>query len=228
MASIRKAAQWVLDDCRDGIGWVAIWKEGRSWESDRIYGVDFDGRSYTATIDDADELERLQAILAIDPNAIIVNGYYHNLGDPECMTRDTLADALRWQYELQNATVANFLENIVQNAQEPADHEEQIAASDLDNMPKNEEDDEDERVATWGRRERSVTLTNDQWSRLVCYLHMSTKYREGERDAWQELAQEKNADGTPKFKNAASNAAYWQEVIDDLDAMLPKLDGMEV
>ena len=228
MASIRKAAQWVLDDCRDGIGWVAIWKEGRSWESERIYGVDFDERTYTATIDAPEEQERLQAILDIDPHAIIVNGYYHNLGDPECMTRDTLADALRWQYELQNATVANFLENIVQNAQEPADHEEQIAASDLDNMPKNEEDDEDEQVAAWGRQERSVTLTNDQWSRLVCYLHMSTKHREGERDAWQELAQEKNPDGTPVFKNAEKNAAYWQEVIDDLAAMLPKLDGMEV
>ena len=227
MASIRKAAQWVLDDCRDGIGWVAIWKEGRSWESERIYGVDFYECTYTATIDDAEEQERLQAILAIDPHAIIVNGYYHNLGDPDCMTRDTLADALRWQYELQNATVANFLENIVQDAQEPADHAEQIAAAGMDNMPKNEEDDEDERVAEWGRQERSVTLTNGQWSRLVCYLRMSTKHREGERDAWQELAKEKNEDGTPAFKNAAGNAAYWQEVIDDLDAMLPKLDGME-
>lgn len=117
--------------------------------------------------------------------------------------------------------------SIREAAQEPADHEEQIAAAYLDNMPKNE-DDEDEQLAAWGRQERSVTLTNDQWSCLVCYLLQSTKHREGKRDAWQELAQEKNADGTPKFKNAASNAAYWQEVIDDLDAMLPKLDGMEV
>lgn len=228
MASIRNAAQWVLDDCRDGIGWVAIWKEGRSWESERIYGVDFDERTYTATIDDPEEQERLQAILAIDPHAIIVNGYYHNLGDPECMTRDTLADALRWQYELQNATVANFLENIVQDAQEPADHEAQIAAADLDNMPKNEETDEDEELAAWGRQERSVTLTNDQWNRLVCFLHLSTKYREGERDAWANLAEEKNPDGTPVFKSAASNAAYWQEIVYDLDAMIPKLDGLEV
>lgn len=228
MASIRKAAQWVLDDCRDGIGWVCIWKEGRGWESERIYGVDFDERTYTATIDDADELERLQAILAIDPHAIIVNGYYHNLGDPECMTRDTLADALRWQYELQNATVGNFLENIVQPAQATDVHAEQIAANNLDEMHKNEDPSEDEKLEAWGRQERTVTLTNDQWNRLVCYLHLSTKHRTGERDAWQSLAEEKNADGSPKFKNAASNAAYWQEVIDDLDAMLPKLDGMEV
>lgn len=131
MASIRKAAQWVLDDCRDSIGWVAIWKEGRSWESDRIYGVDFDERTYTATIDDADELEKLQAILTIDPHAIIVNGYYHNLGDPECMTRDTLADALRWQYELQHATVADFIEYLVQPAQDTAADEEPIASTAL-------------------------------------------------------------------------------------------------
>ena len=228
MASIRNAAQWVLDDCRDGIGWVAIWKEGRSWESERIYGVDYDEPTNTATIDDPEELERLQAILAIDPHAIIVNGYYHNLGDPECMTRDTLADALRWQYELQHATVADFLENIVQAAHEPAADEEQIAATDLDEMHKNEEPDEDEQLAEWGRQERTVTLTNNQWSTLVCYLHMTTKHREGERDAWRNLAQEKSPDGTPKFKHAADNAAYWQEVIGDLDAMLPKLDGMEV
>lgn len=228
MASIRNAAQWVLDDCRDGIGWVAIWKEGRSWESERIYGVDFNEREYTATIDDSEEQERLQAILAIDPHAIIVNSYYHNLGDTECMTRDTLADALRWQYELQNATVANFLENIVQPAQEPAAHESKILPTDLDEMHKNEETDEDEQLAAWGRQERTVTLTNDQWNRLVCYLHLTTKHREGERDSWQNLAQEKNADGTPVFKTAASNAAYWQEIIDSLDAMLPKLDGMEV
>lgn len=114
MASIRSAAQWVLDDCRDGIGWVVIWKEGRGWDSIRIYGVDFNERTNTAKLDDPEELETLQSILAIDPHAIIVNGYYHNLGDNECMTRDTLAYALRWQYELQHATVADFLENIVQ------------------------------------------------------------------------------------------------------------------
>lgn len=228
MASLRNAAQWVLDDCRDGIGWVAIWKEGRSWCSERIYGVDFDERTYTAKLDFPEELQNLRGILIMDPHAIIVNSYYHNLGDTECMTRDNLADALRWQYELQHATVANFLENIVQPAQDTATHEEQIASADLDEMHKTEDPTEDEALAAWGRQERTVTLTNDQWSRLVCYIHLTTKHREGERDAWQNLAEEKNPDGTPVFKSAASNAAYWQETIDDLERMLPKLDGMEV
>lgn len=80
----------------------------------------------------------------------------------------------------------------------------------------------------WSKEKRSVTLTNDQWNTLVCYLRMSTKHREGERDAWQRLAEEKNPDGSPKFKNAADNAAFWQETIAAPDTMILKLDGLEV
>ena len=225
--TMREAARWLRDDAQDGISWIVLWKEGRGWNFRTIYlNEDRDG---AVELDHPEDLEELQSILAIDPHAIIVNGWHHNLAVEEgYVSRDDLARALRWQYDLQNAQLADFMGFIVQDAQDIPAHAEQIAAADLDNMPKNEEDDEDERVAAWGRQERSVTLTNDQWSRLVCYLHMSTKYREGERDAWQELAQEKNPDGTPVFKNAAKNAAFWQEVIDDLDAMLPKLYGMEV
>lgn len=131
MATLRNAAQNVLNEAREGIAWIALWKEGRGWETSRFYLEEKDDG--TVELDWPEDLETLQSILAID-----------------------------------------------------------------------------------------------QWSRLVCYLHLSTKYREGERDSWQSLAQEKNADGAPVFKSAASNAAYWQEIIDDLAAMLPKLDGMEV
>ena len=85
----------------------------------------------------------------------------------------------------------------------------------------------DEELTAWGRQERTVTLTNDDWSRVVCYLLQTIKHRTGERDAWLSLAKEKNPDGTVKFTNAADNAAYWQEVIDDLERILPKLDGLE-
>lgn len=112
MASIRAAAQWVLEDCREGIGWVAVWKEGRGWQSDRIFGLDFDERTGTAKLEDADELETMMQILARDPQAIIVNGYYYNLGDSDEMTRDSLAAALRWLYENQRALLADFLEGV--------------------------------------------------------------------------------------------------------------------
>ena len=106
MASIRTEAQGVLDVARNGIGWIALWKYGRSWiTADFWPEITDDG----AVVFDDDETEFLQNILATDPNAILVNGYYHNLGDPECMTRDSLADALRWQYNLQHYLVADAL-----------------------------------------------------------------------------------------------------------------------
>ena len=85
----------------------------------------------------------------------------------------------------------------------------------------------DEELAAWGREERTVTLSNDDWNRVVCYLLQTTKHRTGERDAWQSLAKEKNPDGTAKFKNAARNAEYWQEVIDDLERIMKVMDGLE-
>lgn len=83
-------------------------------------------------------------------------------------------------------------------------------------------------LEAWGNKNRTVTLTNDQWNTLVCYLRMSTNHREGELDVWKQLAEEKNPDGSPKFKKAAGNAAFWQETMEALNTMLPKLDGSEV
>lgn len=225
--TMREAAQWLRDDAQDGISWIVLWKEGRGWNFRTVY-LD-EKRDGTVELDHPEDMEELQSILAIDPHAIIVNGWHHNLAvDEGHVSRDDLARALRWQYDLQNAQLADFMPFIVQPAQEPDAHAEQIAPNGMDEMHKTEAADEDEELAAWGRQERTVTLTNNQWNRLVCYLNMTTKHREGERDSWQNLAQEKNQDGTPVFKSAASNATYWQSIIDDLDAMLPKLDGMEV
>lgn len=225
MASLRNVAQYVLDDARDGIAWIALWKEGRSWGASSFYlEVDREG---AVSLDDQDDLETLQSILDIDPHAIIVNSWEHNLGVCDGhVTRDDLAEFLRWQYELQNAALAYFIDRIVQPAQDYADDTARIAPTCMDEMHKNEENTEGEDLAAWGMKERTVTLTNDQWDLLVCYLLMTTKHREGERDAWLSLTQEKNSDGSPKFKNAAGNAAYWQDIIDYIEWVLPKLDGM--
>lgn len=225
--TMKEAAQWLREDAQDGICWIALWKDGRGWGFNTFY---LDEKSDgTVELEYPENLADLQEILAIDTHAIIVNGYQHNLAVLDGhVTRDDLARALHWQYDLQHNTLADFMERIVQPAQEPAADAAQIATTDLDEMHKTEEPAEDEALAAWGRQERTVTLTNDQWSRLVCYLHLTTKHREGERDAWHNLAQEKHPDGTPVFKSAADNAAYWQEIIDDLERMLPKLDGMEM
>lgn len=103
MASLRMAAQNVLDIARDGIGWIALWKDGRSWSS-MSFWPDYNEKSGNFVFEDFEQ-EQLQHIAKIDSHAILVNGWFHNLGSPDAMTRDSLADALRWQYDLQHYLV---------------------------------------------------------------------------------------------------------------------------
>lgn len=74
-------------------------------------------------------------------------------------------------------------------------------------------------VEAWERKERSVTLTNAEWTKIITYILMTTKSRQGEAEAWEKLATEKKDDGTPRYMNAAKNAEYWRE----LDATLEKI-----
>lgn len=117
MASVRKAAQDVLDEARDGIAWIAFWQDGKGWMS-MAFWPDYDERTNTFNFEDY-ELERLRSIFRLDPEAILVNSYYHNLGDTEDMTRDSLANALRWQYVNKSGQVLDILLklcNITKNA----------------------------------------------------------------------------------------------------------------
>lgn len=70
----------------------------------------------------------------------------------------------------------------------------------------------EEPAKPWEEQERTVTLTNELCSTLQCYILMTTNYRKGELKAWEELAQEKNENGAPKFKNAANNAQFWRDM----------------
>lgn len=78
--------------------------------------------------------------------------------------------------------------------------------------------------AAWCKEEKTVTLTNDQWSNLTCYLRMTTKYREGELGAWQELAKETDENGEQKFKNAPSNAEFWKMLILDIEEITKAIE----
>ena len=78
---------------------------------------------------------------------------------------------------------------------------------------------------TWENTPRSVTLTNEQWIKLTCYILMTTQHRKGEREAWEKLAKETNDDGTPLFKNAASNAEFYRELEVELEAIRKAIDN---
>ena len=104
MASMRQTAQDMIDVAREGIGWIALWKDGKGWMARDFY-PDID-RENNLIFEDYD-MDALRLIHQQDPRAILVNGWHHNLGDTTCMNRDSLADALRWQYSLQHYTVAD-------------------------------------------------------------------------------------------------------------------------
>ena len=71
----------------------------------------------------------------------------------------------------------------------------------------------------------SVNLTEDQCHVLISYILMTTQHRKDLRDTWEELSKERNEDGTPKFKHAASNAEYYDELEQKLDEIRRTIDS---
>ena len=85
-------------------------------------------------------------------------------------------------------------------------------------------DEELKDLEKWETEEKTVTLTRGQWCRLTTYLIMSTSHRTGEAKAWAELAEEKDENEKPKYKNAASNAEYWAEMVREIEAIKEIID----
>ena len=97
MASIRNTAQGIIEEAREGIAWIAFFKKGRGWDASCFWPDIDKGGSFES---EKDDIKEIKSILSTDRNAIFVNGYYTNLGDLDAMTRDSLASALRWQYDM--------------------------------------------------------------------------------------------------------------------------------
>lgn len=72
---------------------------------------------------------------------------------------------------------------------------------------------------------KTITMTHEQATTLVCYLLMTTNYRKGEREAWERLATEKKEDGTPRFPNAPSNAKFWADTEKEIEAIRKIIDA---
>lgn len=95
-----------MEEARDGIAWIALYKDGRNWNVSCFWpDISYDG----SLVFEPDDLEEFKNILATDPNAILVNGYYCNLGPLDDMTQDSLEAGLRWQYEEHYNLLSNTL-----------------------------------------------------------------------------------------------------------------------
>ena len=97
MASLRDVAQKVKCVAEEGIGWILLWKEGKSWEGTAIW-PDYIEESCSLILSDEDR-DMIREIVEEDPQAILVNSWVHNLGviDDRVGTRKLEQD-LRWQY----------------------------------------------------------------------------------------------------------------------------------
>ena len=101
MASLRDTVKQYQEELRDGIAWVAFWREGRSWNGEDFY-LDA-GDSLTA-----EQKSRLEEIRQKDPAAVILNSYYcgYLAGD---MTVDELTAGVRRHYENGYNDVEDFI-----------------------------------------------------------------------------------------------------------------------
>lgn len=91
MAALAKIASTYSIEIVNGIAWVAIWKEGRSWNA-QYYYIDEDEQI------EAEDLKEMREILKKDPNAVMLNGVQcgHFWED---MTNKDIENGIRWHYE---------------------------------------------------------------------------------------------------------------------------------
>ena len=102
MASLRDTVKEYQEELRDGIAWVVFWKGGRSWNAEYFH-LDVTGTLYP------EDRSRLEEIKAVDPAAVILNGYYcGQLG--EDMNLDELTAGVRYHYENSMNDLDGFIE----------------------------------------------------------------------------------------------------------------------
>lgn len=102
MASLRDVVSEYQDDLRNGIAWLAFWREGRSWQAEAFH-LDLDDTLYP------EDRARLAEIQAADPRAIVVNGYYSGYLSEE-MSVAELAAGVRHHYDNGLNNIAPFIE----------------------------------------------------------------------------------------------------------------------
>lgn len=114
MASLRTMVGRFRDELREGVAYVAFWKNGRSWGAEAFWLDPGYFEDYGGAIEDYDDREMRQ-IINTDPNAIIVNGFescpfkdYD--ADEGASTVEFMTDCIRWRYEGQRCQLSEFYE----------------------------------------------------------------------------------------------------------------------
>ena len=102
MASLRDIVSEYQDDLRNGIAWLAFWREGRSWQAEAFH-LDLDDTLYP------EDRARLAEIQAADPQAVVVNGYYSGYLGEEMSVAELVA-GVRHHYDNGLNNISPFIE----------------------------------------------------------------------------------------------------------------------
>ena len=70
---------------------------------------------------------------------------------------------------------------------------------------------------------RTITLTDEQATRLKMFLLMSTNYRKGEIETWTLLSTERHEDGSLVWPNALSNVDWWRDANSSIEEVMKLL-----
>ena len=126
MAALKEIAREYASEIRDGIGWVIVYRTGRSWHALTVWS-DLSNNEWE-TDDINDSLEALR----LDPRAVALNGYY--LGHFGDMTIEDIAAGIRYHYERGTNALADD-DILTPNADEEAIERIAEAASSMKLSP---------------------------------------------------------------------------------------------
>ncbi len=103
MSTLIELARNNADVIREGVAWLAIWKNGRSWES-KVFYLNTD----TGLLE-SDDIADVEAILAADKNAVILNGYHSaHFGNWEKgSTLEDIKKGIAYHYEYNHNMLAD-------------------------------------------------------------------------------------------------------------------------
>lgn len=111
MASLSRICTRIRSNITGGTAWVAIWKEGRSWEAYAFWpegGDHEDG--YIFSYEDQD---RMAEILRKDHKAIILNGTHTTFDDIDGLMPLTLGNLIEFDYYNRLKQMYYFYESMV-------------------------------------------------------------------------------------------------------------------
>ncbi len=113
MAALKEVCRRNKYEIECGIAWVAIWRDGRSWNAEAFWAEDGDyGEGYRF---EAEDMQRMQEIVKEDCCAVMLNGYYSNCGtvEGETVPLAQIVSGVEWNYYNRFNQLFAFFDDMV-------------------------------------------------------------------------------------------------------------------